>query len=200
MSDRSDEALRERLELASYATRGPWVKNSRSFGCVDGYGSEWHPTVESEKDKDICYLYDNDNAEDDAAHIAASSPAAARAAPAATLALRAEVERLRAENESLKNSAFEFGVVFSTKVNEMRTREEWLIRQLAQGGTWLCPMPNDYECEWRRMDSCRVSQSLNREVCWRKAAEKATREITGISGNFLENEEEKKSDGQENGN
>ena len=29
---------------------------------------------------------------------------------------------------------------------------------------------------------------------------KATREITGISGNFLENEEEKKSDGQENGN
>ena len=102
MSDRSNEALRERLELASYATRGPWVKNSRSFGCVDGYGSEWHPTVESQKDKDICYHYDIDNAEDDDAHIAASSPDVVRADLEEILALRAEVARLKDEIASLE--------------------------------------------------------------------------------------------------
>ena len=98
----TEERLFEIKARAKAATPGPWVKNSRSFGCVDGYGSEWHPTVESQKDKDICYLYDNDNAEDDAAHIAASSPDVVRADLEEILALRAEVARLKDEIASLE--------------------------------------------------------------------------------------------------
>lgn len=164
MSNRSDDALRERLELASYATRGPWVKNSRIFACVDGYGSEWHPTVESQKDKDICYLYDNDNAEDDAAHIAASSPDVVRADLEEILALRAEVARLR-------------------------TREEWLIGHLAEGDAyeWRCPNVKDEPWPWATCDSCNAGSVESRKRCWRKAAEIETREKQGESGEVPEN-------------
>lgn len=107
--------------------------------------------------------------------------------------LRKEVERLRAENETLKKCAFEFGEVFSTKVNEMRAREEWLARELAaQGNVYgyepYCPMPGDYECEWRQgCDLCGATIKARAE-CWRKAAEMETREFPGKSGNFPENE------------
>lgn len=182
------------------ATPGPWVVSSEYASGVElGYKPDHERTWGYGCSNDfVCDLNDGEYHEyNNKAEQLANASFIAHAREDVP-ALLAEVERLRAENESLKNSAFEFGVVFSTKVNEMRSREEWLIRQLAQGGTWLCPMPNNYECEWRSMDSCRVSSSLNREVCWRRAAEKATREIPGISGNFLENEGEEKSDEQRN--
>ena len=102
-NDRSDAALRERLELAEKATKGPWIKRSRDFQGEDGFGWESKPTVEAE-DKMVCLFYDRDvdaddvdNDEDDAAHIAANSPDVVKADIEEILRLRAENERLNKE-------------------------------------------------------------------------------------------------------
>ncbi|WP_448339288.1 hypothetical protein AB9L11_11690 [Desulfovibrio piger] len=116
--------------------------------------------------------------------------------------LAEEVKRLRDENEALKNSAFEFGVGFSTKVNEMRAREEWLSRELARlnkEADWLvrmlslytedCPLkfswvyaeklpiPKIDDCEgtWS-VDDCFHCSGRNLGQCWREAARKAVEE------------------------
>lgn len=116
--------------------------------------------------------------------------------------LAEEVKRLRDENEALKNSAFEFGVGFSTKVNEMRAREEWLSRELARlnkEADWLvrmlslytedCPLkfswvyaeklpiPKIDDCEgtWS-VDDCFHCSGRNPGQCWREAARKAVEE------------------------
>lgn len=116
--------------------------------------------------------------------------------------LAEEVKRLRDENEALKNSAFEFGVGFSTKVNEMRAREEWLSREIARlnkEADWLvrmlslytedCPLkfswvyaeklpiPKIDDCEgtWS-VDDCFHCSGRNPGQCWREAARKAVEE------------------------
>lgn len=116
--------------------------------------------------------------------------------------LAEEVKRMRDENEALKNSAFEFGVGFSTKVNEMRAREEWLSRELARlnkEADWLvrmlslytedCPLkfswvyaeklpiPKIDDCEgtWS-VDDCFHCSGRNPGQCWREAARKAVEE------------------------
>ena len=106
-NDRSDAALRERLDLAEKATKGPWIKRCRDFLGEDGFGWESKPTVEAE-DKMICLFYDRDadaddvdNDEDDAAHIAASSPDVVRDDIEEILRLRAENERLNKEADWL---------------------------------------------------------------------------------------------------
>ena len=106
-NDRSDAALRERLELAEKATKGPWIKRSRDFQGEDGFGWESKPTVEAE-DKMVCLFYDRDvdaddvdNDEDDAAHIAANSPDVVKADIEEILRLRAENERLNKEADLL---------------------------------------------------------------------------------------------------
>ena len=106
-NDRSDAALRERLDLAEKATKGPWIKRCRDFLGEDGFGWESKPTVEAE-DKMICLFYDRDadaddvdNDEDDAAHIAANSPDVVRADIEEILRLRAENERLNKEADWL---------------------------------------------------------------------------------------------------
>lgn len=106
-NDRSDAALRERLELAEKATKGPWIKRYRDFLGEDGFGWESKPTVEAE-DKMICLFYDRDadaddvdNDEDDATHIAANSPDVVKADIEEILRLRAENERLNKEADWL---------------------------------------------------------------------------------------------------
>ena len=106
-NDRSDATLRERLDLAEKATKGPWIKRCRDFLGEDGFGWESKPTVEAE-DKMICLFYDRnadaddvDNDEDDAAHIAANSPDVVRADIEEILRLRAENERLNKEADWL---------------------------------------------------------------------------------------------------
>lgn len=65
------------------------------------------------------------------------------------------------------------------EVERLRTREDWLIKQLSMGGEWICPMPDDYKCDWRTIDSCHAPSSSTREQCWRMAADMATREKSG---------------------
>ena len=106
-NDRSDAAMRKRLDLAEKATKGPWIKRCHDFLGEDGFGWESKPTVEAE-DKMICHFYDRDadaddvdNDEDDAAHIAANSPDVVMADIEEILHLRAENERLNKEADWL---------------------------------------------------------------------------------------------------
>lgn len=146
---------------------------------------------------DVVELGDNAGgikSEADAAFIAAAPTDIAR--------LLAEVERLRDENEALKNSAFEFGVGFSTKVNEMRAREEWLSRELARldkEADWLVKMLSHYteDCPLKfswlyaeelpipKIDGCDGAwpdddyfdcSNSTPGRCWREAARKAVEE------------------------
>lgn len=186
MSDRSDQALRERLELAKQATDGPWKE---SVQIVNGDAVS---AVSTACGDEICNTYGNLLCDTfDAAHIAANHPEVVRADLEEILALRAEVARLRDENEALKNEAFEFGVMFSTKVKEMRARETWLAEQVAIFGNPFCVMSYEHECEFCDIDSCRATIKARAE-CWRKLADMATRENPGISGNFPENTGEMK--------
>lgn len=73
------------------------------------------------------------------------------------------------------------------EVARLRAREEWLITQLAVGGEWFCPMPDEHKCSWRNIDSCHVPSSSKRKKCWRKAADMATRENPGNFGEVPEN-------------
>lgn len=185
MSDRSNEALRERLELAKKATpegeNTLWMVDGAVRGdlCIRDAFNERLLTMEDSIDRKT------------ARHIAASSPDVVRADLEEILALRSEVARLREENEALKNSAFKIGVGFSTKANEMRAREEWLAEQVAIFGNPFCVMSYEHECEFCDIDSCRATIKARAE-CWRKLADMATRENPGISGNLPENEGEAK--------
>lgn len=185
MSDRSEQALRERLELAKKATpegeRTLWTVDGvvRGYLCIRDAFNEHLLTVEDSADMAT------------ARYIAASSPDVVRADLEEILALRAEVARLRDENEALKNDAFEFGVMFSTKVKEMRARETWLAEQVAIFGNPFCVKSYEHECEFCDIDSCRATIKARAE-CWSKLADMATRENPGISGNFPENEGEAK--------
>lgn len=106
-NDRSDAALHERLKIAGKATKGLWKKSFRDFECEDGFGWESKPIVEAQG-KIVCLFYDReaeiddvDNDEDDAAHIAASSPDVVRADIEEILRLRTENEQLALENQRL---------------------------------------------------------------------------------------------------
>ena len=191
MSNRSDEALRERLELAKKATPGPWKSVEVLFR-----KKNFEPSyvVKDGDGRTIVDIISVAAYQATAGHIAASSSDVVRADLEEIIALRAEVARLREENESLKNSAFEFGVVFSTKVNEMRSREEWLARHLAthvQACDYepLCPMPGYHKCEFRPGPGYSLCQATDgeRAECWRKAADMATRENPGSFGEVPEN-------------
>ena len=164
MSDRSDDALRERMELARKATQGKW------------WCKKYENTIYAEGKKSYIARLDGrfKNCDADSKFISSNCPDVVRADLEEILELRERLVRLTLQ-------------------------EAWLIWNLADGREHFCPMHDEYKCEWRSIDLCRATVKV-RSKCWRKAAEKATREITGISGNFLENEEEKKSDGQENGN
>lgn len=193
-NNRSDAALRERLGIAEKATQGPWY---HTLAAIVG-------TKKSPEDNDatcICFTEwgCSGDPQANAAHIAASSPDVVREDIEEILRLRGEVKRLRDENEALKNSAFEFGVGFSTKVNEMRAREEWLSRELARldkEADWLVKMLSHYteDCPLKfkvvyevrfpipKIDQCSEQEDDIEDCayipsqCWREAARKAVEE------------------------
>lgn len=100
MSDRNDDALRERLELAKKATDGPW-KIFRECGKERRIGIATQETLDDFDAEELVIVvdYEEDSSgilrETDAAHIAASSPDVVRADLEEILALRAEVARLK---------------------------------------------------------------------------------------------------------
>lgn len=149
-NDRSDATLRERLELAEKATKGPWIKRSRDFQGEDGFGWESKPTVEAE-DKMICLFYDRDvdaddvdNDEDDAAHIAASSPDV----------VREDIE----------------------EILQLRKERDWLLREIVNtSDRQFCPMPDRYECLYHVGHECKSREVEMRVGCWRTAVECAVK-------------------------
>ena len=95
-NDRSDAALRERLELAEKATKGPWY---HTLAAIVG-------TKESPEDNEatcICFTEwgCSGDPQENAAHIAASSPDVVKADIEEILRLRAENERLNKEADWL---------------------------------------------------------------------------------------------------
>lgn len=162
-NNRSDAALRERLEIAGKATKGPWIKKCRDFQGEDGFGWESKPTVEAE-DKTICLFYDRDaradyvdNDEDDAAHIAASSPDVVQADIEEILRLRQEVARLDKE-------------------------ADWFIEYIWNKDIFRCPMPEGYKCEHKLKHICCLDSEETeiRGRCWKEAARKAVEEEENV--------------------
>lgn len=95
-NNRSDAALRERLELAEKATQGPWY---HTLAAIVG-------TKKSPEDNDatcICFTEwgCSGDSQANAAHIAASSPDVVRADIEEILRLRKEVARLNKEADWL---------------------------------------------------------------------------------------------------
>ena len=87
-NDRSDDALRERLDIAGKATKGPWSLHEK--GAI--------PLVYGPNGERVAKVVDNPA---DAAHIAASSPGVVRADIEEILRLREEVARLNKEADWL---------------------------------------------------------------------------------------------------
>lgn len=105
MSDRSDAALRERLELAKQATDGPWKE---SVQIVNGDAVS---AVSTACGDEICNTYGNLLCDTfDAAHIAANHPEVVRADLEEILALRAEVARLNREADWLAEHLHRAGI------------------------------------------------------------------------------------------
>lgn len=99
-NDRSDAALRERLELAKQATDGPWKE---SVQIVNGDAVSAASTACGDE---ICNTYGNLLCDTfDAAHIAASSPDVVRADIEEILRLRQEVARLNKESTKIMDVA-----------------------------------------------------------------------------------------------
>ena len=95
MSDRSDEALRERLELAKNAgEKQPGTWKSRG---TCGYPIVWRDVTD--KNDKVTHVVGRIRFEITAAHIAASSPEVVRADLEEILVLRAEVARLQKKIE-----------------------------------------------------------------------------------------------------
>lgn len=107
MSDRSDEALRERLELASYATLGPWKSVEVLFR-----KKNFEPSyvVKDGDGRTIVDIISVAAYQETARHIAASSPDVVLADLEEILALRAEVARLNREADWLAEHLHRAGI------------------------------------------------------------------------------------------
>ena len=166
----TEERFAEIRARAEAATPGPWVDRLRDFEGVDGYGLESHPTVEA-NGKTVCIFYereiDDENDDADAAFIAA----AREDVPA----LLAEVERLRAKNARQEEVIW----FFSEAVKDFARYEVKL-------GT-----PKEYKTEIGGEYPVANRETWN-EPYWRKAADMATRENKGNSGDVPESEQEGK--------
>ena len=154
--DRSEQALRERLELAKKATPGPWKE---SVQIVNGDAVS---AVSTACGDEICNTYGNLLCDTfDAAHISASSPEVVQADLEEILALRAEVARLRA-------------------------RVRWLSKCAFKDTNRCAKLPGFSRCVWNCGEWCGAADDL-RKGCWRDAADMATRENPGRSGEVPEN-------------
>lgn len=201
-NDRSDAALRERLEIAGKATPGPWY---HVLAAIVG-------TRESPDDNDatcICFTEwgCSGDPQANAAHIAANSPDVVRADIEEILRLRAEVERLVLENQRLtvdgandesylltcldiirKAVGMPVGSDWqqvAERVDRLGKESDWLVKMLSLYTedcplkfSWVyaekLPIPKIDDCEgtWS-VDDCFHCAGRNPGQCWREAARKA---------------------------
>lgn len=87
------------------------------------------------------------------------------------LSLREDVERLRAD------------------VARLRARVRWLSKCAFKDTNRCAKLPGFYRCVWNCGEWCGAADDL-RKGCWREAADMATRENPGNSGNVTESEGE----------
>lgn len=149
-NDRSDAALRERLEIAGKATNGPWQTDE-----VVTRKKDFEPSYVV-KDKDGFTIVDVlpvSAYQANAAHIAASSPDVVQADIEEILRLRKEVARLDKE-------------------------ADWFIEYIWNKDIFRCPMPEGYRCEHRFKHVCCLDPEDTeiRGRCWREVARKAVEE------------------------
>lgn len=155
-NDRSDAALRERLEIAGKATKGPWY---HTLAAIVG-------TKESPEDNDatcICFTEwgCSGDPQANAAHIAASSPDVVQADIEEILRLRQEVARLNKEADWLAKIMFFYTEECPLK---MKIQDELPIPKLDEClGAW--PENDYFDC---------VKNTPKK--CWREAARKAVEE------------------------
>lgn len=204
-NDRSDAALRERLEIAGKATKGPWY---HSLAAIVG-------TKKSSEDNDAtCICFSEWGCSGDpqanAAHIAASSPDVVREDIEEILRLRQEVARLELENQRLSVDGVKDEAYLLTCLDIIRRAvgmpvgSDWQqvaerAAQLAKETDWLvkilshytedCPLKFSWVYEEKfpipKIDGCDGSwpdddyfdcSNPKPENCWREAARKAVEE------------------------
>lgn len=149
-NDRSDAALRERLEIAEKAAQGPWQTDevvTRKKGFEPSY------VVKDGDGLTIVDILPVAAYQANAAHIAASSPDVVRADIEEILRLREEVARLNRE-------------------------ADWFIEYIWNKDIFRCPMPEGYKCEHKFKHICCLDSEKTeiRGRCWREAARKAVEE------------------------
>lgn len=159
-NDRSDAALRERLELAEKATQGPWKSDE-----VVTRKKDFEPSYVV-KDKDGFTIVDVipvSAYQATAAHIAASSPDVVRADIEEILQLRKEVARLNKEADWLVG-------MLSHYTEDCPLKFSWVYEE-------KFPIPKIDGCDgaWPDDDYFDCSNSTP-EKCWREAARKAVEE------------------------
>lgn len=160
-NDRSEAALRERLELAEKATQGPWKSDEippEIIGC--------RPRYIVRDGKGIVIVEDVRHFaswQATAAHIAASSPDVVRADIEEILQLRKEVARLNKEADWLVG-------MLSHYTEDCPLKFSWVYEE-------KFPIPKIDGCDgaWPDDDYFDCSNSTP-EKCWREAARKAVEE------------------------
>ena len=149
-NDRSDDALRERLDIAGKATKGPWSLHEK--GAI--------PLVYGPNGERVAKVVDNPA---DAAHIAASSPGVVRADIEEILRLREEVARLDKEADWLVR-------MLSHYTEDCPLKFSWVYEE-------MFPIPKIDGCDgsWPDDDYFDCTNPTP-EKCWREAARKAVEE------------------------
>lgn len=155
-NDRSDAALRERLEIAGKAAQGPWKSDE-----VVTRKKDFEPSYVV-KDKDGFTIVDVipvSAYQATAAHIAANSPDVVRADIEEILRLRGEVERLEKEADWLV-------MMLSHYTEDCPLKFSWVYEE-------KLPIPKIDDCEgtWS-VDDCFHCARRNPGQCWREAARK----------------------------
>lgn len=150
-NNRSDAALRERLEIAGKAAEGPWQTDVIPPEMVG-----FRPRYVIRDEKGIVIVEEVHHFaswQKTGQHIAASSPDAVRADIEEILRLRAEVARLNKESD-------------------------WFIEYIWNKDIFRCPMPEGYICEHKLKHICCLDSEETeiRGRCWREAARKAVEE------------------------
>lgn len=205
--NRSDAALRERLELAEKAV----PKGEKTIWTAD-FASPHETCVRDAFTERILTMEDyTDQAT--AAHIAASSPDVVRADIEEILRLRQEVARLELENQRLTVAGANDEAYLLTcldiirkavgmpvgsewqqvaeRVDRLGKESDWLVKMLSLYTedcplkfSWVyaekLPIPKIDDCEgtWS-VDDCFHCSGRNPGQCWREAARKAVEEENG---------------------
>ena len=173
LNDRSDAAMRKRLELADKATKGPWY---HPLAAIVG-------TKESPEDNDatcVCFTEwgCSGDPQANAAHIAANSPDVVRDDIEEIIRLRAENNELRIENEALRNKSY---------LSDLEA--DWLVMMLSHY-TEDCPFrfSQVYEHRYISLDvrgcekrsCCYDCIAHTPRDCWREVSRNAAMEMVDV--------------------